>query len=83
MFSRTKRVLGVAALALAAATVMAAPTQAGTEVARSHGVNPFGGDFKLLKELQVPFCLPSPQLGLPVLDSLMPDLMSCAGAAVS
>ncbi|MEO3874540.1 hypothetical protein ABGB18_37600 [Nonomuraea sp. B12E4] len=81
MFSRTKRFFGVAALALAAATALAAPGRADATVAESQIINPFGSDFKVLKKLRVPFCLPSPHVGLPPVDVLMPELTSCAGAS--
>jgi hypothetical protein len=71
MFSRTKRIFGVAALTVAAATAMAVPAHAGDEPLK----------IQLLKELTTPFCLPNPGAGIPILDELIPQLMGCNNAS--
>ncbi|MEV4077600.1 hypothetical protein ACGFJC_51055 [Nonomuraea fuscirosea] len=72
MFSRSKRIFGIAALALVAATtVPAAPAFAEQ---RSLSLT----DIPLLRELKGPLCLPNSRTGLTVLDALLPQLMACA-----
>ncbi|MEV5896078.1 hypothetical protein [Nonomuraea fuscirosea] len=70
MLSRSKRIFGVAALALVAATT--APAAPAFAEQRSLT------DIPLLSELKGPLCLPNSRTGLTVLDALLPQLMACA-----
>ncbi|GAA3570991.1 hypothetical protein GCM10022419_059790 [Nonomuraea rosea] len=75
MFSRTKRIFGIAALtmvAAGAATAVAAPAHAGDE---------YSFELQLLRELEGPFCLPSSGIGIPIVDAVLPQLMACASAS--
>ncbi|MCK2213576.1 hypothetical protein MF672_007180 [Actinomadura sp. ATCC 31491] len=69
MFSRTRRILGVALLALAAAIAAGAPASADEEIT---------SDIQLPRELR--FCTPG-GLGLPMLDGLLGQVMGCGGPA--
>ncbi|MEU8361366.1 hypothetical protein AB0C27_35650 [Nonomuraea sp. NPDC048882] len=71
MLSRSKRIFGVAALALVAATT--APAAPAFAERSALSLN----DIPLLRELQGPICLPNAQTGLTVLDALLPQLMAC------
>ncbi|SEH01718.1 hypothetical protein SAMN05444920_121166 [Nonomuraea solani] len=73
MLSRSKRIFGIAALTLAAAMGTAAPAHADEDRVT---------EFNFLEELQGPLCVPQ-QLGLPIIDTILPQLMACASAKVS
>ncbi|MEU6721425.1 hypothetical protein ABZ897_59130 [Nonomuraea sp. NPDC046802] len=68
MFSRTKRILGLAFVSMAAVGVMAVPAQAGKD--DISGV-------VILDELQRPFCLAGAQTGIGLVDGLMWKVMNC------
>ncbi|MEV0623613.1 hypothetical protein AB0I81_60570 [Nonomuraea sp. NPDC050404] len=73
MLSRSKRIFGVTALALAAATMTAAP---------AHADDDFLSGISFLEEVQGPLCVPGTSLGIPLIDALIPELMACARAQV-
>ena len=73
MFSRSKRMIGIAALALAAVGVAAAPAHADDELT----------GFNLLRDLRHPLCLPSTTAtGIPFVDALLPELIACGRTVV-
>ncbi|KAB8191410.1 hypothetical protein FH608_029540 [Nonomuraea phyllanthi] len=74
MFSRSKRIFGIAVLSLAAATVVAVPAHADSGPTSSTW-----SQFQILRQLRSPLCLPTGGLGLglPLVDKLLPELTSC------
>ncbi|GAA3711838.1 hypothetical protein GCM10022224_091690 [Nonomuraea antimicrobica] len=74
MLSRSKRIFGIAALTLAAATATAAPAYADEN---------FVTDLGILRELQAPLCLPGTTTGIAIVDALLPQLMACAQAKIA
>ncbi|MFC4119183.1 hypothetical protein [Nonomuraea zeae] len=71
MFSRTKRIFGIAALAFAAATAMAVP---------AHADDDRSLELRRLQELAWPFCLTGTELGIPIVDVVLPEFLPCADA---
>ncbi|MFG1701237.1 hypothetical protein [Nonomuraea sp. NPDC049309] len=72
MFSRSKRIFGIAALALAAVGIAAAPAHADDDELTG---------FNLLRDLRHPLCLPSAGVtGIPIVDSLLPEVIACGRA---
>ncbi|MEV0384416.1 hypothetical protein [Nonomuraea sp. NPDC050643] len=68
MLSRSKRIFGIAALTLAAATATAAP---------AHADGHYPTDFSILQELRAPLCAPVSEVGIPLVDALLPQLLAC------
>ncbi|TMR08541.1 hypothetical protein ETD86_47380 [Nonomuraea turkmeniaca] len=76
MLSRSKRILGIALLALAGAPAMTVPATAAVANA-GPGIL---GDVQLPQELHVPLCMANSNLGVPIVDSL-PGLIGCGAAS--
>ncbi|MET7331571.1 hypothetical protein [Nonomuraea sp. NPDC005650] len=82
MFSRSKRIFGIAILSLAAATAVAVPAQANTP-----HTNAIAGELpvQLLSKMRAPLCLPTgalageTKLNLPLVESLLPQLSNSCG----
>ncbi|MFC4013171.1 hypothetical protein ACFOY2_38505 [Nonomuraea purpurea] len=68
MFSRTKRILGLAFVSMAAVGVMAVPAHAGKD---------YINEVVILEELQRPFCLAAAQTGVGLVDGLVWKVMNC------
>ncbi|MFI7134449.1 hypothetical protein ACIBQ1_52905 [Nonomuraea sp. NPDC050153] len=77
MFSRSKRIFGIAILSVAAATAVAVPAHANAPL-----TNAIAGELpvQLLSKVRAPLCLPmgalagQTKLNIPLVDSLLPQL---------
>jgi hypothetical protein len=74
MFSRSKRIFGMAAMTLIAGAVLATPAHADDVDVTGLGI---------LRALHSQLCLPSMTTGIQIVDTVLPQLAGCGDAGLS